>query len=119
MSNQIEKQIEKQTKKTKTSGRGGARPGSGRPKGSTNKVSTSEIVSDFQRLTGKNFAKYGHEWMHELRQQGQNEQALKIYSILHKYHIDDSPQRVDVTSNGETMTGIIVNINAKETGQYE
>lgn len=102
----------------KKSSRGGKREGAGRPKGSTNKVSTTEIVSSFYKLTGKNFAEYGQEWMEELKRAGKEEQALKIYAMLHKYHIDDSPQKIDVTSNGETIQTTF-NFTPKDLNEWQ
>jgi hypothetical protein len=83
--------------------RGGKRSGAGRPKGSTNKVSTAQSVTDFVKRSGQNFAEFGHQWMLDLKAEGNIDQALKLYAILHKYHLDDEPQKVDVTSNGENI----------------
>lgn len=100
-------EIDKQSKSIKTvikDPRGGKRPGAGRPKGSTNKVSTAQSVTDFVKRSGQNFAEFGHQWMLDLKAEGNIDQALKLYAILHKYHLDDEPQKVDVTSNGETLS---------------
>lgn len=41
--------------KSKISSRGGARPGAGRPKGTTNKISGAEILASIQLQTGEDF----------------------------------------------------------------
>jgi hypothetical protein len=105
---------EKQSNSTKGK-RGGVRAGSGRPKGSTNKVTTQQAVQGFFKLTGMDFAEFGHRWMIELKQDGQNDLATKLYGMLHKYHLDDEPQKLDVTSGGEAIS---INITPRETGQY-
>ena len=87
----------------KKSSVGGRRPGAGRPTGSTNKVSTPKLVADFQQRTGQNWAEYMHQWIIDLRAAGNDDMAARLAIPLNKYHLDDEPQKVDVTSNGQTM----------------
>lgn len=49
-----EKKSEKPARK-KISSRGGARPGSGRPKGSTTKVSLDDLLSNIELATGQTY----------------------------------------------------------------
>jgi hypothetical protein len=49
-----EKKSEKSPRK-KISSRGGARPGSGRPKGSTTKVSLDDLLSNIELATGQTY----------------------------------------------------------------
>jgi hypothetical protein len=49
--------FEKQSKKPK-SNRGGARENSGRPKGSTNKISPQTLLHDFRREQGMTFSQF-------------------------------------------------------------
>ena len=85
--------------------RGGARPGEGRKKGAIQKLSGSEILKQIQRTTGKRFEQLLAEHYLDscLRADWQ---AVRDYekTILSKVVAD----KVDVTSNGETMNAQFV-----------
>lgn len=114
-----EKQSEKPkrvyTKKAST--RGGARPNSGRPKGSTNKITLDSLISCLDKETGmsyeeriaKNYqeAIVRKDWM-----------AVKDYDKAFLSKIVADKQAVDVTSNGETMTASF-NFMSKELPDWK
>lgn len=85
--------------------RGGARPGSGRKKGAIQKLSGSEILKQIQRTTGKRFEQLLAEHYMDSCIRG-DWQAVRDYekTILSKVVAD----KVDVTSNGETMNAQFV-----------
>lgn len=85
--------------------RGGARPGSGRKKGAIQKLSGSEILKQIQRTTGKRFEQLLAEHYLDSCIRG-DWQAVRDYekTILSKVVAD----KVDVTSNGETMNAQFV-----------
>jgi hypothetical protein len=87
------------------SNRGGKRPGAGRKPGAIQKLSGSELLKQIQRTTGKRFEQLLAEHYRDsyLREDWQ---AVRDYekTILSKVVAD----KVDVTSNGETMSAQFV-----------
>ena len=99
---------EKESKKSKrvynkkSPSRGGARPGSGRPKGSTNKITLDSLVHSIDNTIGMSFEQRlalnykdaidRQDWL-----------TVKDYDKAFLSKIVADKQEVDVTSNGETM----------------
>jgi len=105
--NVTEKQSEKPkrvyTKKAPT--RGGARKGSGRPKGSTNKITPVEMLDDFKVQSGMDFHQFINEQIVAAHHAGDRELVSKYLLGFAKYLVQDVQEiKQDVTSNGQTMT---------------
>lgn len=87
---------------TKSSKRGGKRPGSGRKKGMLQKLSGSELLKQIQRTTGKRFEQLLAEHYYEsvLRH---DYQAMRDYekAILSKVIADK--HEIDHTTLGESL----------------
>lgn len=99
---------EKQSKKPKrvytkkSSGRGGARSGSGRPKGSTNKITLDSLVQSIDDTVGMSFEQRlalnykdaidRQDWL-----------TVKDYDKAFLSKIVADKQEMDITSNGQTI----------------
>lgn len=92
----------KRVYKTKSPGRGGARIGSGRPKGSTNKITPEEMLTDFKKTVGVSFHSFISQQIKKAADEENGELVSKYLLGFGKYLIQDI-QAVDITSNGETM----------------
>lgn len=101
-----EKQSEKpkRTYSKKAPTRGGARKGSGRPKGSTNKITPTEMLEDFQQKAGVSFHEFINEQIVDAHNSGNSELVSKYLLGFAKYLVQDIQEiKQDVTSNGQTL----------------
>ena len=98
-----EKQIEDSIPAKKP--RGGAKPGAGRPKGSTNKVDIKDLAEDFKKQAGMSFGEFVNRKMIEADQSGEHDRLQRYVLGLAKYFIQEPTQKVDVTTNGEAIKG--------------
>lgn len=90
------------TKKAPT--RGGKREGSGRPKGSTNKITPTDMLDDFQKKAGMSFHEFINEQIINAYQAGDNELVSKYLLGFAKYLVQDVQEiKQDITSNGQTV----------------
>jgi hypothetical protein len=88
----------------KAPSRGGARIGSGRPKGSTNKITPTEMLDDFANKAGMDFHEFINEQIVSAYQAGDKELVSKYLLGFAKYLVQDVQEvKQDVTSNGQTM----------------
>lgn len=92
----------KRAYKKKAPTRGGARAGSGRPKGSTNKITPEEMLADFKKTVGMSFHSFISKQIKKAADENNGELVSKYLLGFGKYLIQDI-QAVDITSNGETM----------------
>ena len=88
--------------KTKAPTRGGARAGSGRPKGSTNKITPEEMLTDFKKTVGVSFHSFISQQIKKAADEDNSELVSKYLLGFSKYLIKDV-QEVDLTSNGEVL----------------
>lgn len=99
-----EKQSEKpkRTYTKKASSRGGVRMGSGRPKGSTNKITLDSLVASIDRAVGMSFEeRLATNYKDAIDRE--DWQAVKDYDKAFLSKIVADKQEVDMTSNGQTM----------------
>lgn len=93
--------------------RGGPRPGSGRPKGSVNKITAEEFFNTFRKQTGKEYLTEmvkrisgAYDLIAQASTLEEKHEALatahKYDSLVAKYIFTDI-QQVDHTSNGESL----------------
>lgn len=87
---------------SKSSGRGGKRNGSGRPKGSTNKITPEEMLIDFKKQSGMTFHQFVNKQIIKAHNENNSELVSRYLLGFSKYLIKDV-QEVDMTSNGETL----------------
>lgn len=100
ISNDIPKR--KYTKKAST--RGGAREGSGRPKGSSNKISPEDLINDFHAQAGMSFEQFVNSRILLASVDGNQELVSRYILGMAKYFIKDVQEiKQDITSNGQTM----------------
>ena len=104
--------------KTKAPTRGGARAGSGRPKGSTNKITPEEMLTDFKKTVGVSFHSFISQQIKKAADEDNSELVSKYLLGFSKYLIKDV-QEVDLTSNGETVTQTIYGFTHKETDDFK
>lgn len=91
-------------KRAKAPSRGGKREGSGRPKGSTNKITPTEMLTDFQQKAGMNFYEFINEQIVSAHNAGDRELVSKYLLGFAKYLVQDVQEiKQDVTSNGQTI----------------
>jgi hypothetical protein len=102
ISNEVVEEKPKRKYSKKASTRGGAREGSGRPKGSTNKISPEELISDFHAQAGMSFEQFVNSRILLASVDGNQELVSRYILGLAKYFIKDV-QELDVTSNGQTL----------------
>ena len=94
----------KRTYTKKASSRGGARKGSGRPKGSTNKITPTEMLEDFQQKAGVSFHEFINQQIVDAHNSGNSELVSKYLLGFAKYLVQDIQEiKQDVTSNGQTL----------------
>lgn len=89
-------------KQSKKSGRGGHRAGSGRPKGSTNKISPGTLLHDFRREQGMSFSQFINKKIRDAELDNDHELVSKYILGLAKYIIQDV-QQVDHTTQGQSL----------------
>lgn len=92
-------------KQSKKSGRGGHRAGSGRPKGSTNKISPGTLLHDFRREQGMSFSQFINKKIKDAELDNDHELVSKYILGLAKYIIQDV-QQVDHTTQGQSLRPI-------------
>jgi len=118
----VEAVTEKESKKSKrtytkkASTRGGVRAGSGRPKGSTNKITLDSLVQSLDRAVGMSFEERlatnykdaidREDWL-----------AVKDYDKAFLSKIVADKSEVDVTSNGQTL-GVAFNFPTTELQEW-
>jgi hypothetical protein len=79
-------------------GRGGARPGAGRVKGQTNKISYTTILETYnEKSKGANFIQHLVEDLLKAREEGNYELALKYQQFIGRYVINEAPQETQIT----------------------
>lgn len=86
----------------KTPSRGGKRVGSGRPKGTTNKITPEEMLTDFKKQSGMSFHEFVNQQIIKASNENNNELVSRYLLGFGKYLIKDI-QEVDVTSNGQSL----------------
>lgn len=86
-------------------GRGGYRPNSGRPKGSTNKISPQTLLHDFRREQGMTFSQFINKKIKDAEINNDHELVSKYILGLAKYIIQDI-QQVDHTTQGQSLRPI-------------
>lgn len=114
-----EKQSEKpkRTYTKKASSRGGARKGSGRPKGSTNKITLDSLVHSIDNAIGMSFEeRLALNYKDAIDRE--DWQSVKDYDKAFLSKIVADKQEVDVTSNGQTM-GVAFNFPTNELPDWQ
>lgn len=96
----------------KSPSRGGYRPGAGRKKGSTSKVTATSILDELVKQTGKTFEEVLVEEFIKA-QLGNDPRLVREYLGMMGNKVIADKQDVDVTSNGETL-GVQLAINGAE-----
>ena len=102
--------------KIKKSGRGGPRINSGRPKGSTNKISPATLLNDFRREQGMTFSQFINKKIRDAELEKNDELVSKYILGLAKYIIQDV-QQIDHTTKGESLRTIF-NFPQKELNDW-
>jgi hypothetical protein len=114
MTKAIEKQSTQKSKKPST--KGGARPGAGRPKGSTNKVTAQDFLEKYKKRFGveyvddilNNFAA-ANALLSTAGAVGDPQAIIEALTMKHKYdtmvakYIWKDVQELDVTTGGEKL----------------
>jgi hypothetical protein len=103
--------------KKKRRGGGGARPGAGRPKGSTNKVTPQDLLKSFNAVSGMSFNDFVAAQMINAHQDGDKELLSKYVLGLAKYLIQDTTH-IDVTSDGKSIAPVF-NFTAAELSDWD
>ena len=86
----------------KAPSRGGVRAGSGRPKGSTNKITLDSLVASIDNAVGMSFEeRLATNYKDAIDREDWN--AVKDYDKAFLSKIVADKQEVDMTSNGQTM----------------
>jgi hypothetical protein len=92
----------KRTYTKKAPSRGGVRAGSGRPKGSTNKITLDSLVASIDNAVGMSFEeRLATNYKDAIDREDWN--AVKDYDKAFLSKIVADKQEVDMTSNGQTM----------------
>ena len=98
----LSKEYLKNNQKTK---QGGARPGSGRKKGATQKISGITILEEIKKVTGKKFETSLAE--HYLRAQNECDwMAVRDYEKMFLNKVVAEKNELDVTSGGEPLKAV-------------
>jgi hypothetical protein len=108
--------IDKQS--TKKSTKGGRRPGAGRPKGSTNKITAVDFMDAYKKRFGVEYVEdvlnsfaAANALLQSAGAVGDSQAIIEALSMKHKYdtmvakYLWKDVQEVDMTSNGETIKG--------------
>lgn len=105
--------------KTKSPTRGGKREGSGRPKGSTNKITPTDMLDDFQQKAGMSFHEFINQQIVDAHNSGNSELVSKYLLGFAKYLVQDVQEiKQDITSNGQTM-GVAFNFPSNELPDWQ
>jgi hypothetical protein len=84
--------------------RGGKRVGAGRKLGSTNKIQGVEFLKEYERVHGSSLKEDLAKDMMDARIRGDYDMLFKYQTAFAKYYFaDTAEQKVDMTSNGQTM----------------
>ena len=88
----------------KKPGRGGKRQGAGRKVGSTNKIQGVDFLKEYERVHGHSLKEDLAKDMMDARIRGDYDMLFKYQTAFAKYYFADvAEQKVDMTSNGQTM----------------
>lgn len=111
--------LEKQSKKPKGH-HGGKRPNSGRPKGSTNKISPQTLMHDFKRQNGMTFSQFINKKIYEADIRGDHDTVKQYILGLAKYLVQDTQDiKVDHTTLGQSINTTIIMQPAEAPGWNE
>lgn len=84
--------------------RGGFRPNSGRPKGSTNKITPKQLQNDFYKQNGMSFSQFINKKINEADVRGDHDTVKQYVLGLAKYLIQDVQDiKVDHTTLGQSI----------------
>lgn len=86
----------------KAPSRGGARKGSGRPKGVSNKIKPEDLISDFARQSGMTFEQFLNRRIIEALQMNNQDLVARYVLGMAKYYLKDI-QQIDITTGGERL----------------
>ena len=93
--------------------RGGARKGSGRKKGTPNKITGEQLLADFRKVSGgQTLSQFIVKKMMELHNDQDNKNLIQLLSIYSKYMIT-SVEQIDITTKGDKLNLNLI-INSKE-----
>jgi hypothetical protein len=88
--------------KTKAPSRGGARANSGRPKGSTNKITAEELIAEFKQCGGGELRTFIVNKILEADRSNNAELVHRYLMGITRYVIQDK-QEVDITTAGQPL----------------
>ncbi len=91
-----------ETKLKVKSKRGGARPGSGRKTGSTNKIQGVEFLEEYKKIHGTSLKEDLARDMHEARLRGDYDMLFKYQTAFAKYYFADVASQ-DITTKGQAL----------------
>lgn len=101
----------------KKSSRGGPRPNSGRPKGTTNKLSGSAILEEIERQSqGQSYETILVNDFLQARYGDDKQLVIKYHQMILNKVIAD---KVDITSNGQTIAPPILTFSKEELPEYK
>jgi hypothetical protein len=89
-------------KEPKKSRHGGPRPNSGRPKGSTNKISPTTLINDFHKTMGMSFSQFVNKKIKDAETNGDDNLVAKYVLGLGDYFVNNT-QQIDMTTGGESL----------------
>lgn len=95
--------------------RGGARPGSGRPPGTINKLSAASILESIEKYTGENLGDLLAQGYREAIETNDKPTRLKYETLFLSKCVAD---RIDITSNGLGFVPPTIIIAAQELPDY-
>jgi hypothetical protein len=111
--------------------RGGARPGAGRPKGTTNKITAKEFLERFKVARGHDYIeeliidfKASQDMIDAFQAMGEKRGVVEALGIKNRYHgmvakyVWHDVKELDVTSNGESLVGQFV-FTSKELPEWK
>jgi hypothetical protein len=82
--------------------RGGARPGSGRKTGSTNKIQGVEFLEEYRRIHGSSLKEDLAKDMLDARMRGDYDMLFKYQTAFARYYFADQAT-IDITSKGQAL----------------
>lgn len=103
--------------KKKSPSRGGPRPNSGRPKGSTNKLSAADLLNSLENELGRPYAEQLAKNYKKTIDEN-NTDAIRAYDTLIVNKIVATKIEQDVTSNGETV-GVTISFGATDLAEWK
>lgn len=98
---------EKDSKKIKRSSRGGARPGAGRPAGSTNKITGEQLIQAISSRCGQDYAQQLAANYVRCLQENDKAMVAKYDQMLLNKVIADKTE-LDVTTAGQQLVPTLV-----------